>query len=773
MFKKLKTYLIVAAGLMAFAMAGCSGDDGDSSVTNPTADKLYPTGTIQGKLIDACTQMPIRNAAIDIGVQKVYTNEDGHYVFYKVPATQQADGKFHGEYSVTIDMRKATDPNGNQLAGKYPDFAYDEVKCTFTTLAGSGNTESGDVTVSGNNPAVPVLGVAEGSQDFTVGALNAIIRGKVSGTTASPAAGKYVALYATRLHYGDDAGETNSATGADDNLVKTTIVAADGTYTFTGVEAQRYFKIKVTDTDPTSATAAEPSKKLYTSACTECGGVVKWADEVEWSAPAEQCISVNRIHHADYQVAAAGTDTFNVVFTFVYPVAASNNLNGIPVTTGAADVAAANLALTSAGNPHSLYAKVKAQFEGYKGTTVPHSLSWNSTFTQLTVSIPNIAAAAIYKVDITDALEDGLFGSIDCGDGYVEFYTFGAGTAVQPKLTAINQPYDYDSDIQLSWTPTANAKAYNIYCQAVENWGTTTEAMAWTKLNKFPWLLSVYNFSHDGFETEWGSPFLHLQTDNFIENWKIALSYDCKVRGVNADGTENSVDTTDNVVTGLKDTVKPQIAFGTNLITAVADKQDYFAVTFNEPMQKDVAENPASYTFDPTGWTVIPVIKSIIYDVPNRTAYITMTAPFDPANVVKAEITVGANQIPETGLTGDSVAVTPSATAVCVSAGVNTTLDTVPAGDDVISTTNILTGPDGLCNTTIAGDDVQAIPVGGAAAGSVIVRDGADLSFQTAGGDDVVVRYNMITIAVPDVAGNALDATSDQIYTNRNSPRTH
>lgn len=47
---------------------------------------------------------------------------------------------------------------------------------------------------------------------------------------------------------------------------------------------------------------------------------------------------------------------------------------------------------------------------------------------------------------------------------------------------------------------------------------------------------------------------------------------------------------------------------------------------------------------------------------------------------------------------------------VCITAGVDTGLDTPPAGDDMIVGTSIMTGANGICDTIASVDDVQVIP---------------------------------------------------------------
>ncbi len=82
---------------------------------------------------------------------------------------------------------------------------------------------------------------------------------------------------------------------------------------------------------------------------------------------------------------------------------------------------------------------------------------------------------------------------------------------------------------------------------------------------------------------------------------------------------------------------------------------------------------------------------------------------------------------------------------VCVTRGTNGTLDTIPVPDDGIASTPpagdfIHTGPNGICDSTAAVDDFQAIPVGQRLGFTVCVSAGANgfLDTATASGDDVL-----------------------------------
>lgn len=108
----------------------------------------------------------------------------------------------------------------------------------------------------------------------------------------------------------------------------------------------------------------------------------------------------------------------------------------------------------------------------------------------------------------------------------------------------------------------------------------------------------------------------------------------------------------------------------------------------------------------------------------------------------------------------------PAGCNVLVTAGPDGILDTTPAGDDRVGGC-IVAGANTNCNTAVAGgpampgaaqDDVQAIPVGNAApANAVIVNPGPDAVLTTAPmGDDVIVGNQ---IREPLVGGNGIADT--------------
>lgn len=588
--------ILVALSLMTLVAFGCSGDH--SSVTNPTANALTPTGTIQGKLVDACNQQPIANAVVDIGLAKATTNSDGQYTLTNVPATRQQDSSLRGEYSATIDLRSVTNAGGVKFAaGTYPEFAYNDLRVTFTTLNGSGNPDNNNdlnVTLNGNNPAVPVVGVAVGNQDLTVGQLKAVLKGIVTtdGVTQS---GLFVTLYSTGLR-GD---EPDTGIGNRGNIVATTTTNANGVYSFTGLETNRRFRVQVSNVSVIDTTTQQPTV-VYgeTRPRTGCNGEVSWASNIDTTGIISLALTSTSIQNSQNLYANAdGSTSIPVVFTFNKPITGNDNNGLLPSSTTNDPIN--NLAMTSTGNPASLFNKVLVTFEGYKGTITPHSLRWIDN-QNLEVTVKNVAVGAIYKVDITGALAAPLNGATvaSTASASILFYTFGtSNTPVAPTVSLINSPYDYNGNVngftaQLSWLPTTYSKGYNIYCQAVQNYGSTSETMAWKKVN-FPtdgnstiWPNTTFDFSSLFFETQAGSPFINGLTSQFIENYNVKLTYNCKVNGVNADGTEGPAS---NIV-AVSDTVAPRVQCyngGGATIT----------FCFNEPMDKATLLTPANFTF--------------------------------------------------------------------------------------------------------------------------------------------------------------------------------
>lgn len=820
-------YFLLSASLLA--MFGCTGDETtNSGIPNPNT--LVPTGHLQGKLVDTCTQQPIAGAVIDIGIAKATTNTSGVYVLQNVPATTNADGTVTGAYEAVIDLRNATNAAGTKFAaGTYPEFIFNDVYVVFSHLddAGPGQTTvlsdgySGVPVAQANasNHQTPITGIMSGEQNFYAGKLAAAIKGKVlkyakPGFDNEPAVGYFVKLVACDCSCGygpcsAEAGDSNSTTGYEGNVVKTTTTGADGSYVFSGIESGRKFKIVVTDTDTTSTASSEPTFTGKDFVCAGCDNTVKYADTIitDPVSEASPClVGVSPAKYSNIKPDANG----NVVVTFTFNKAiAGNSNNGL-----SGDAAVDALALTSAGNPNSLFANVAVNFLGVKSSNVAFKLAWINENKTLQVTIPNASPASIYSVDISRALShchyDGIpageetladaegwtgwknppIDATDCCDvsSKVKFYTFGASDAQATALRAINGPYDYDSGFTLSWLPAVQAKAYNVYCRPIQNYGTTQEKAGYVIVDQLV-LGTTDTFGPLAGEIDgwWKNLGIQVLTGTFVENGNIKITYDCYVAGVNADGTEGAAS---NVVEGIADTVKPMVVSSTlNSQLAAATTETpmtTFTVIFNEPMNKAEAEKTTNYVFDAAGFTVTPPAITDAVCQPSgdgscRT--VVLTTSVDPATVNRDLINTGANGVNESFRFGDDVQVIPAGQGVpnsaCVSESATAgTAQTAAAGDDVqviavaAATTAgaviINSGPDGVCNTTAVADDVQTLPVGQGTASAEAINAGPNFILESflSGDDAIVNNFNVLTVTVPDVAGNALNTLADQIYSN-------
>jgi hypothetical protein len=114
-------------------------------------------------------------------------------------------------------------------------------------------------------------------------------------------------------------------------------------------------------------------------------------------------------------------------------------------------------------------------------------------------------------------------------------------------------------------------------------------------------------------------------------------------------------------------------------------------------------------------------------------------------------IGLGPNGICNTTAAGDDVQFVPNGNGesriICIRPGPNGVLDTVPAGDDYVgalprcdgNTPVIAVGPNWVCNTTASGDDVQVVPVGqGLSSYAAILPGNNGTIDSTAGGDDIL-----------------------------------
>jgi hypothetical protein len=804
-------YLLLATAMLA--TFGCTGDTNTNSVGSPNPNTLMPTGTVQGILKDACTNEPIVGAIIDIGVAKATTNERGQYVMKKVPATSYVSpgiitgdngiglSGYSGEYSATIDMRSAK--NGVTGKNNYPQFSYDEVAVKFSSLEESSTINLG--TTNDTNHNTPVVGLGNGDYDFFVGQLTTSISGIAVTKNLKPVPNGYtVKLYSLGSHWNG-----NSATGAEGHLIAKTLTKTinniEGRFEFTALEAAQWYVVEVIDTD-----TDVPTKVGYETKRTKCEGTtwfgVQDGDPVIVGSTDVMCPFITAktpTNWEDMDPAVAGG--INVTFTFSEPIKATVHNTGKGLT---------------ASDLGGLYQDIYVNYEGnkadFKAGNIAHTISWDSTMTVLTVNIPVVGKASVYSVSLgsgavaklTDAVGNELSkgpitntnDSCDPLDIFqdqhkvaglsgldlvaqIHFTTYGSAAAGTPVLQLVNTPYDYDAPIDFSWTETAGAKYYNLYCAVNQVWGATVNTHPSVKVNTTPIYSTTYSYDPNANYT-------------FVENLAIKLTHTCFVVGVDADGLEGPAS---NTVTA-SDTVAPSIVSSTleeniqwNAIPANLPKRDFFAVTFSEPMIKSEIQNVANWTLNPLAFTgTVPTVTSVVYNEFTFTATVTLSGPL--VGIQSGSISTGPNGICETvaGVNDAQViqlgngapntaCVTSSGAHVVATAAAAGDNQVIAVGENALSGQVIIdSGGNGICETVAGANETQTIlqgvvltavpgaPLGNGLANQVAITAGIGFVLQaTPAGDDTIANAPIFVVVsgVHDVATNALRATADAIRT--------
>lgn len=720
---KMKRFLLVVFSLLLLlAFIGCSDDTNNSSVTNPNPNEFYPKGYLQGKVVDSCTLKPIVGAVINIGVATATTDSEGQYMMANVPATTYYDHTVGGEidveldwslegqtgppgglqlseadldlllagetsgwiglYSATIDMSNAK-VDGVKVKGstvyKYAPQYYNVVSVAFSSLKESDGNVS---TVS--NHDTPVSKVGNGNFDFLLGQLTSGISGDaVWGATYDAAAGKIalkpVSGYTVALY--TVTGEENfgnSTTGSLGHRVAHTTTDATGHFSFTGLETKQAYMIAVVDSPSSAAKYAG-----YTLAHTLCDNDILTFNIQDGKAihvfstdavcPFIQVVTIDgEAPYADLSKESIA-DGVDIVLYFSEPIKKTNLntgralLNTTDYLTGSSTTGAA---------AYTLYHDIDVNFEGFKASNIPHTLTWNADMTTLTIHIDAqyLQPASAYSVKILrgDNLTDEegnvcswavgtqipvssiLPGEVtyDCADEIsstnwgIFFTTYGVIPASQVKdlhvypatpytnarTQAATLPYElqYDQGAKLDWTAVLGAKSYNLYCRLIQ-WDKSCSTVCDVETCVGQYQMHPYELIANTLDTSYFTNFqgnagwyrfkynMDLYNYEYVESDNIKLSYQCYVRGVDADGIEG-IDS--NVVT-IEDTVNPRIISGTAQ-RSNGQTLASFDVCFSEPMNEASVEN-ATWTLGSSlcGTNTTVVLRDVDYITSNLGANAT------------------------------------------------------------------------------------------------------------------------------------------------------
>jgi len=544
------------------------------------------TGTIQGKLLDSMTQQPIVGALISVGGTTATTDTNGKYTIAncEIPLDTNTQNKkiVAANYKFAIDLRSVTSPVNMATATlRYPDFSYDVVSLDFS---------------KGNSSTTNPINYELTNVDFKVGKLSATLIGVVAdkNTLLPVPAGYTVNLVSL--------GSTSIS--GNEYISGSTLTDANGAFTFANIEALRNFRIDAWNPGQTfrgSRSVTAPADGVTKTLSVQTNDAVLLASTDTLSPT---IISVTPQMDAD--VAPAATD---VVFTFSEPILQTADTNTSPsVATG-------------------LYNKVSVNYMGSKvsnsstSSSIAHTLAWNSSFTQLIISIPSLAASSKYTIDLTpanalllDINGNALNNTID--KRVLNFTTNGAALPVAPSVVTVvnNSSLNYNSTtVLLDWLPVSGAKGYNVY--RAQNYPNAAGQLQ--HIGSFPSTLTS-DFS----DTLPAAAFVSGQNK---------LTYTYVVASVSADGIES----TGSPSVTAQDNVAPTAVIPVGL-SAI------YTITFSEPVDEVSAVDTLNYSV--TGG---PTVSSVVLNPGLTTVTLTLsTSTVLSISISRVKDIAGIDMIP-------------------------------------------------------------------------------------------------------------------------------
>ena len=442
----MREYLVLSALALGLVLGtGCNKNT--SSVTDPNPNTLTPMGTVTGVLRDSVTLVPIPGATITILNQTATTGTDGTFTIANVPANTAVGNAGNGSttydsYIVTIDTTKVA-----SAVGTYPKVSYSTVAVKYDSLGDATNTQTGTTTT---NHATPVDGFVA-SVTCQIGKLDGIIVVQVAkNTDMQPLAGASVALYANST-------STDTSVGALGNLVSAYVTTdANGNATFKGVEAGKSFMAYAQTTDlvwvgtEVVSTGADNDPSTYV--VEQNAGLILTnqntvAPKVTATAPANLA-----------SVPASTTAPTTVVFTFSEPI--QNNPYAQVLTQGQA----------VGGGLWSGVSVTATAPNGGGTVAVPFTLSWDTTMTLLTVSLPTTLPNVTYALSL-----NGATGLLDSANNHLAIGTYSSMAFTTTPTAAVATPaapkiaQDAINPYLVTWAPAANAWSYAVLVSRSRN----------------------------------------------------------------------------------------------------------------------------------------------------------------------------------------------------------------------------------------------------------------------------------------------------------------
>ena len=593
-----------------------------------------------------------------------------------------------------LNLTKTTTVPVNQSPLKYANRYYNVVTVVFSSLKESDGNVS---TVSNHDTPVDKVGsgnfdfllgqLTSGiSGDAVWGATYDPATGKIA---LMPVRGYAVALYT--LTGEENFG--NSSTGSIGHRVALTTTDTNGHFSFSNLETARGYIIAVADGSPAKYSGYTIAHTMCDNDMLSFNiqdGKAIHVYSTDVVCPFIQLVTIDgKGPYVDLSKEEIA-DGVDIVLTFSEPIKATNLntgralLNTTDYLTGTGS--------TMPGLSSTLYHDIDVNFEGFKASNIPHTLAWNDTMTALTIHIDAqyLQPASAYSVRIlrgdnladangnvlrwTVGQQDVTLSALpydsanyDCAEEIsisnwgIFFTTYGvipAGAVTDLKVmpvtpytntrtAAAQLPYelDYDQEAKLDWNAVLGAKSYNLYCRLIQ-WNSSfcnddpCDPQCTTQGQYHPYVL-IKNVldTHTFTDFQGIGSFYNLKYNMDEDNWEyverdyIKLSYQCYVRGVDADGIEGP----DSNIVLIEDTVNPTII---ETPTFAVGGLSSFEVCFSEPMNEASVENAA--------WTINTAVLSNVanWDVDYWTNGSSFCARFvftDAVNLINPLHTTSAN----------------------------------------------------------------------------------------------------------------------------------
>ena len=485
------------------ALSACDRKTTNNTTTNsvgtPNADTFKPYGTVMGTLMDSSTGEPIVGAIVDVGVAQATTNSNGVFVLSNLPATADATSSSSaaGTYTGVIDLRNVTSPvnmKDTTASPRYPDhvipadFTVSYSSLQDATLINNSNNTSAGNTVASNHDT-PVTGLVS-HISLTAAKLSAMVTGAIhlasDGTAVTEA-------YTVELWIDSNSNTTYDAAGvpkggtADDYLFATVTTtnansASFADFAFSNVPAGKSAYIIAYNANKSLVASSASLSSPKASFTTPSDG--KMVDFKGMMKPVLLARSGDIV--APYVISVVPEDGSAVdptkapetlTLTFNEPLKDTSFTEGVLPTNNGIIAGIADL-ITVSGTD--------AQNNVFNPPfTVAWGTSGSSTdYSKLTISVNTQAEGAKYQVtfpngsyanQLMDAAGNIMSANPITLNGAatnkITFYTL-APSAQPPtapndlkvtNATSLNYNTGGTGVVNLDWTASTNAVAYNIY----------------------------------------------------------------------------------------------------------------------------------------------------------------------------------------------------------------------------------------------------------------------------------------------------------------------